>query len=133
MGNKLKILVIGVMIAAIILGGVYSLFHPEYVVSDPSIEYTVLVAENLSGMKSVEVNGTVCNDGDKEIKNVSINVIFTDTAHNEVVRQTVMERVDLLPNGVKYFTAEYSREPTLPKTEVDVEVQVDWEGKINSS
>ena len=68
MENKLKILIIGVMIAAIILGGVYS-FIPAYVVSDPSIVYTVAVGANLSGIESVEVNGTVCNDGDKEIKN----------------------------------------------------------------
>jgi hypothetical protein len=43
------------------------------------------------------VHGTVCNTGDKEAKNVTVTVIFTDTAHDKVVRKTVVEEVDLLP------------------------------------
>jgi hypothetical protein len=67
--------------------------------------------------------------GIKRQKNVTVNVILTDTAHSEVVRKTVIEGIDLLPNGKQYveFDTEYLREPTIPKTEVDVEIQVDWE------
>ena len=82
-------------------------------------------------MESVKVRGTVYNTGDKEAKNVTVNVIFTDTAHNEEVRKTVIEGKDLLPKGAMRveFDTEYLRELTIPKTEVDVEIQVDWEGK----
>ncbi len=44
-------------------------------------------ADNLSGMESVKVNGTVCNTGDKEAKNVTVTVVFTDTAHDKVVKK----------------------------------------------
>ena len=82
-------------------------------------------------MESVKVHGTVYNTGDKEAKNVTVNVIFTDTAHNEEVRKTVIEGKDLLPKGAMRveFDTEYLRELTIPKTEVDVEIHVDWEGK----
>jgi hypothetical protein len=135
MENKLKTLVIGVMIAAIIFGGVYLLLHAGQKESGVHIAYDILktqgAAENLSGMESVKVFGTVSNIGDKEAKNVTVNVILTDTAHNEVVRKTVIKGVDLLPKGAMRveFDTEYLREITIPKTEVDVEIQVDWEGK----
>lgn len=135
MENKLKTLVISVMIAAIIFGGVYLLLHAGQKESDVHIAYDVFktqgAAENLSGMESVKVFGTVSNTGDKEAKNVMVNVILTDTAHNEVVRKTVIEGVDLLPKGAMHveFDTEYLREITIPKTLVDVEIQVDWEGK----
>jgi hypothetical protein len=135
MENKLKTLVIGVMIAAIIFGGVYLLLHAGQKESGVHIAYDILktqgAAENLSGMESGKVFGTVSNIGDKEAKNVTVNVILTDTAHNEVVRKTVIKGVDLLPKGAMRveFDTEYLREITIPKTEVDVEIQVDWEGK----
>lgn len=139
MENKPKILVSGVVIAAIIFGGIYFLVNIEQEESGVRLVSEVVsaqgAAENLSGMESVKVNGTVCNIGDKEAKNVTVNVIFTDTAHNEVVRKAVREGVDLLPDGAVCvnFNAEYLREQTIPKTVVDIEVQADWEGKINSS
>ena len=102
MENKTKILVSGVVIAAIIFGGIYFLVNIEQEESGVHLVYEVFraqgAAENLSGMESVKVNGTVCNIGDKEAKNVTVNVIFTDTAHNEVVRKTVREGVGLLPD-----------------------------------
>ncbi len=85
-------------------------------------------AENLTGMDSVKVHGMVCNTGDKEAKNVTVTVIFTDTAHDRVVRKTVVEGVDLLPDGAVSveFDAEYLRELTIPKTSVDGTIQVNW-------
>jgi len=139
MENKVKVktlvIVIGVMIAAIIFGGVYILIHVCQKESGVNIAYHVVctqgAAENLTGMESVKVHGTVYNTGDKEAKNVTVNVIFTDTAHNEEVRKTVIEGKDLLPKGAMRveFDTEYLRELTIPKTEVDVEIHVDWEGK----
>ena len=85
-------------------------------------------AENFTGMESVKVHGMVCNTGDKEAKDVTVTVIFTDAAHDRVVRKTVVEGVDLLPDGAVSveFDAEYLRELTIPKTAVDETIQVDW-------
>ena len=86
-------------------------------------------AENNSGMESVKVHGMVWNTGDKIAENVTITVIFTDSAHDKVIKKTVEEGIDLLPNGklrIK-FDAEYLRELTIPKTLVDEAIQIDWE------
>lgn len=149
MENKIKILVIGVMIAAItfgviivgIISGGFSLFY--FTVQEESggsisedssvrISYDIVctqgATDKLTGMESVKVHGTVCNIGDKEAKNVTVTVIFTDTAHDRVVRKTVVEGVDLLPDGAVSveFDAEYLRELTIPKTLVDKTIQVNW-------
>ncbi|KAF5418197.1 MAG: hypothetical protein C5S45_09510 [Candidatus Methanocomedens sp.] len=150
MENKIKILVIGVMIAAITFGviivgiivGGFALFNftvqeesgmvAEPQVSGMDISYDVVctqgAAENLTGMESVKVHGTVWNTGDEELKNITVTVIFTDTAHDRVVRQTVVKGVDLLPDGAASieFDAEYLRELTIPKTSVDETIQVNW-------
>jgi len=138
-GHKIKIVVIGlilvgVIIAGIVLGG-FSLYNlVEQKESGVNIAYDVVSSqgqggiENLSGMESVKVHGTVWNIGDKEAKNVTVTVIFTDPAHDEVVRKTVLEGVDLLPDGVQYekFNTVYLRELTIPKTLVNETIQVNW-------
>ena len=60
--------------------------------------------------------------------NVTVTVIFTDTAHDRVVRKTVVEGVDLLPMSTQYieFDSEYSRELTTPKTLVDTITLMEW-------
>ena len=139
MGHKIKILVIGliivgVIIAGIVLGG-FSLYNlVEQKASGVNIAYDVVSSqgqggiENLSGIESVKVHGTIWNIGDKEAKNVTVTVIFTDPAHDKVVRKTVVEGVDLLPNGVQYekFNTMYFRELTIPKTLVEETIQVNW-------
>ncbi len=144
MENKIKILVIGVMIAAITFGVIivgnvivgFSLYNlVEQKESGVNISYDVVSSqgqggiENLSGMESVKIHGTIWNTGDKEAKNVTVTVIFTDTAHDKVVRKTVVEGVDLLPDGAVsvQFDAEYLRELTIPKTSVDETIQIEWE------
>ena len=100
--------------------------------SGMDISYDVVctqgAAENLTGMESVKVHGTVRNTGNKELKDVTVTVIFTDAAHDRVVRKTVVEGVDLLPDGAVSveFDAEYLREMTIPKTAVDATIQVNW-------
>ena len=141
MEHKIKILVIGVMIAAITIGVIivgnvvlgYSLYNfAEPKLDGMDISYDVVctqgAAENLTGMERVKVHGTVRNTGDEEVKNVTVTVIFTDTAHDRVVRKTVVEGVDLLPDGAASieFDAEYLRELTIPKTLVDETIQVNW-------
>ncbi len=68
-----------------------------------------MVAENPTGLESVKVLETVCNADDKEMKNITMTVIFTDTAHDKVVRKTVVEGVDLFLDGAipAEFDAEY--------------------------
>ena len=144
MENKIKILVIGVMIVAITFGVIivgnvivgFSLYNlVEQKESGVNISYDVVSSqgqggiENLSGMESVKIHGTIWNTGDKEAKNVTVTVIFTDTAHDKVVRKTVVEGVDLLPDGAVsvQFDAEYLRELTIPKTLVDETIQIEWE------
>ena len=144
MENKIKILVIGVMIAAITIGVIivgnvivgFSLYNlVEQKESGVNISYDVVSSqgqggiENLSGMESVKIHGTIWNTGDKEAKNVTVTVIFTDTAHDKVVRKTVVEGVDLLPDGAVsvQFDAEYLRELTIPKTLVNETIQIEWE------
>ncbi|MBT9439947.1 MAG: hypothetical protein GAS50_12280 [Desulfobacterales bacterium] len=146
MEHKIKILVIGVMIAAITFGviivgiivGGFSLFY--FTVQEESglkgnvmdISYDIVctqgAAEKLTGMERLKVHGTVWNTGDNEVKNVTVTVIFTDAAHDRVVRKTVVEGVDLLPDGAASveFDAEYLREMTMPKTSVDETIQVNW-------
>ena len=146
MEHKIKILVIGVMIAAITFGviivgiivGGFSLFY--FTVQEESglkgnvmdISYDIVctqgAAEKLTGMERLKVHGTVWNTGNEELKNITVTVIFTDTAHDRVVRQTVVEGVDLLPDGAASieFDAEYLREMTMPKTSVDETIQVNW-------
>jgi len=138
-GHKIKILVIcmilvGLIIAGIVLGG-FSLYNlVEQKASGVNIAYDVVSTqgqggiENLSGIESVKVHGTIWNIGDKEAKNVTVTVIFTDPAHDKVVRKTVVEGVDLLPDGVQYekFDTVYFRELTIPKTLVDETIQVNW-------
>jgi len=146
MEHKIKILVIGVMIAAITFGviivgiivGGFSLFY--FTVQEESglkgnvmdISYDIVctqgAAEKFTGMERLKVHGTVWNTGDNEVKNVTVTVIFTDAAHDRVVRKTVVEGVDLLPDGAASveFDAEYLREMTMPKTSVDETIQVNW-------
>jgi len=139
MGHKIKILVIGLIIVGVIIAGIvlqgFSLYNlVEQKASGVNIAYDVVSSqgqggiENLSGMESVKVHGTVWNIGDKEAKNVTVTIIFTDTAHDKVVRKTVLEGVDLLPDGVQYekFNTVYFRELTIPKTLVDETIQVNW-------
>jgi len=97
-----------------------------HIVSDVSISQGA--AENNSEMESVKVHGTFWNDGDAIAKNLTASVIFTDAAHNKVVRKNVPVSGDLLPNKgqIMEFETEYLRERTVPKILVNVTVQFEW-------
>lgn len=85
-------------------------------------------AENNTEMESIKMNGTFWNYGDITAKNLTATVIFTDTEHNKIVRKTITKGIDLLPNKGQMveFYSEYSRERTIPKTEVNIKIQFDW-------
>lgn len=94
-------------------------------------------SENNTEMESIKVHGTFWNDGSLVAKNLTATVIFTDVAHNKVVRKNVPVGGDMLPDRglVMEFDSEYLREKTMPKTEVNVTVQFDWmeNGQLKSS
>lgn len=93
--------------------------------------------ENDTEMEIVKVHGTVWNEGDITAKNLTGTVIFTDAAHNQVVRKKVPIGGDLLANKGLFmeFDSEYVRQRTLPKTGVKVTIQFDWmeNGQIKST
>jgi hypothetical protein len=93
-----------------------------------SISVSQGVAENNTEMEIVVVHGTFANDGDIAAKNLTASVIFEDAEHNEVVRKTVKEGVNLLPNKelLVEFGSEYLRKKTIPKTKVNITIQFDW-------
>lgn len=141
MENKIKILVISLLIIAItfsvIIVGNFFVGHSLYNLAEPKVNgmdisydfvCTQGASENLTGMESVKVYGTVSNTGDEELKNITVTVIFADTAHDRVVRKKVVEGVDLLPDDAVLleFNTEYIRELTIPKTSVNATIQVDW-------
>jgi hypothetical protein len=97
-----------------------------HIVSDVGISQGE--AENNMEMETIKVHGTFWNDGSLVAKNLAATVIFTDAAHNKVVRKNVPVGGDLLPNKriVMEFDSEYLREKTLPKTVVNVTIQYDY-------
>ncbi len=127
-----KLILIALAILAVCAIIVLSWFTPlqkttgVHIVS--SIGISQGAAENNSEMENIKVYGTFWNDGDITAKNLTATVIFTDTAHNKVVRKTAKEGVDLLPNKglIVEFDSEYSRERTIPKTDVNFTIQYDW-------
>ncbi len=97
-----------------------------HIVSDIGISQGA--AENNSEMESVKVHGTVWNEGDIITKKFQGVVIFADAAHNKVVRKNIPISGDLPPKkgSLMVFDSEYTREKTVPKTDVNVTVQFDW-------
>ena len=84
--------------------------------------------ENNTAMEIIKMNGTFWNEGDITAKNLSATVIFTETAHNKIVRKTIKEGIDLPPKKEQIieFYSEYSREITIPKTDVSLMIQFEW-------
>ncbi len=106
-----------------------------HIVSDVGISQGA--AENNTELESVKVHGTFWNDGNLVAKNLTATVIFTDAAHNRVIRKNVPVGGDLLPDRgqVMQFDSEYLREKTVSKTVVNVTVQFDWmeNGQLKNS
>ncbi len=138
-GRKLILIALAILAvsAIIVLAWFAPLQKSKYVhiVSDVGISQGV--AENNTEMESVKVHGTFWNDGNLVAKNLTATVIFTDAAHNRVIRKNVPVEGDLLPDRgqVVQFDSEYLREKTVPKTVVNVTVQFEWmeNGQLKSS
>ncbi len=114
--------------AIIVLAWFAPLQRTPVVIIVSSVGIGAGAAENDTEMESIKVGGTFWNEGDMTAKNLTATVIFTDAAHNKVVRKVVKEGVNLLPNKglIVEFDSEYLREKTIPKTDVNVTIQFDW-------
>ena len=84
--------------------------------------------ENNTEMELVKVHGSFVNDGDITAKNLTAYVFFTDSANDKIVKKTVIEGLDVLPNKeqVVEFDSEYLRNKTMPKTSVEISLQFDY-------
>lgn len=141
MNNKTKKEIVFIALLAVIAIIVLAWIVPLQRTAGVHIVSEVVISqggvENNSGMESVKVHGTFWNDGDIIAKNLTASVIFTDSAHNEVLRKKVPVEGDLLPNigNIMEFDSEYVRERTVPKTLVNVTVRFEWmeNGKIKTS
>ena len=135
-GKKLVFIALAVLAvcAIIIMAWFAPLQKSKYVhiVSDVGISQGA--AENSSDMETIKVHGTFWNDGNEIAKNLSGVVIFTDTAHNKIVRKNIPIGGDLPPDKGSFmeFDSEYTREKTMPKTEVNITIQFDWTGNGQS-
>ncbi|CAG1003266.1 hypothetical protein METP3_03505 [Methanosarcinales archaeon] len=129
-GKKLVFIALAVLAvcAIIIIAWFAPLQKSKYVHIGISVGTSQGAAENNTSMESIKVNGTFWNYGEITANSLTATVIFTDTAHNEVVRKTVKEGMDLPPNKgqIVEFYSEYSRERTIPKTEVNIMIEFDW-------
>ncbi len=85
-------------------------------------------AGNNTEMESIKIHVTFWNIGGTTAKNLTGIVIFSDAAHNKVVRKPIPIGGDLPPNTgeLMTFDSEYTREKTVPKTDVNITLQFDW-------
>ena len=130
--SKKKLAFIAVAVLAVCAIIVLALFAPQQKTAGVHIGFSIGssqgTAENNSGMEIIKMNGTFWNEGDITAKNLIATVIFTDTAHNKIVRRTIQEGIDLPPKKEQIieFYSEYSRGITIPKTDVSIMIQFDW-------
>ncbi|MCZ7402143.1 MAG: Ig-like domain-containing protein [Candidatus Methanoperedens sp.] len=85
-------------------------------------------SENNTETESIKLHGTFWNEGNLVAKNLTGIVIFTDAAHNKVVSKNIPISGDLLPDKglLMTFDSEYTRERTVPKTDVNITIQSNW-------
>ena len=84
--------------------------------------------KNNTEMELVKVQGSFVNGGDMTAKNLTVYVVFTDSANDKTVKKTVVEGLDVLPNKehAVEFDSEYQRNKTMPKTSVEISLQFDY-------
>ncbi len=114
--------------AIIVLAWLAPLQKSKYVhiVSEVGTGISQGAAEN--NTETLKVHGTFWNDGNLVAKDLTAVIIFADTANNKVVRKNIPIGGDLPPNkgSIMSFDSEYTREKTVPKTDVNITIQYDW-------
>jgi hypothetical protein len=126
--NKLVLIALLAVSAIIVVAWLTPVQRIEgvHIVSDISISQGA--EENNSEMESIKVHGTFWNEGDTIARDLTAMVIFRDVVHNEVVKKYVPVGGDLLPNKGQFmeFDVEYTREKTVPRTDLNVTLQFNW-------
>jgi hypothetical protein len=114
--------------AIIMLAWIAPLQKSKYVQIVSEVGISRGTAENNTEMETIMVHGTFWNDGNLVAKNLAAVIIFTDAAHNKVVRKNIPIGGDLPPDkgSVMEFYSEYTREKTMPETDVNITIQYDW-------
>lgn len=128
-GNKLILILLAALV--IIIAAFYIPIPPSGT-SGVHIIYTIGGSQGAAPdnpeIEFVRINGTLSNDGDVPAENLNISIIFNDEAHNKIITDVVKEGVYLPPrkeSTVEFFS-EYSRNRTVPKTEVKTIIQIEW-------
>ena len=131
--ERKKLVFIALAILAVCAIIVVGYFTPLKKTSEVAIATEVGIsawgaAGNNTEMESLKLYVTFWNEGDTTAKNLTGIVIFTDAAHNNVVRKNIPIGGDLPPNkgSLMQFDSEYTREKTVPKTDMNVTLQFDW-------
>src|SRR5574341_1588137 len=75
--------------AIIVLAWFAPLQKSKYVHIVSEVGISQGAVENNTEMESIKVHGTFWNNGSLVAKNLSATIIFTDAAHNKVVRKNV--------------------------------------------
>ena len=114
--------------AIILLAWIAPLQKSKYVHIVSEVGISQEAAENNTGMETIKVHGTFWNDGNLAAKNLVAAIIFEDAANNKVVRKNIPIGGDLPPNtgSIMSFDSEYTREKTMPETDVNITIQYDW-------
>ncbi|MCZ7402142.1 MAG: hypothetical protein O8C61_07960 [Candidatus Methanoperedens sp.] len=133
--SKKKLAFIALAVLAVCAIIVLALFAPLQRTAGVHIGFSIGssqgAAGNNTGIEIIKMKGSFWNYGDISARNLTATVIFTDTAHNKIVRKTIQEGIDLPPKEEQIieFYSEYSREITIPKTGVKYNDPVRLEGK----
>ena len=130
--ERKKLVIIVVAILAVCAIAVLAYFAPlqesKYVHIVSEVGISQGAAENNTGMEIIKVHGSFWNDGNLVADNLTAAIIFDDSAHNKVVRKNIPIGGDLPPytGSIMSFDSEYTREKTMPKTDVNITIQYDW-------
>lgn len=130
--ERKKLVIIVVAILAVCAIAVLAYFAPMqkskyvHIVSEVGISQGAV--ENNTKMEIIKVHGSFWNDGNMVAKNLAAVIIFEDTANSKVVRKNIPIGGDLPPNtgSLMSFDSEYTREKTMPETDLNITVQFDW-------
>jgi len=128
--KKLAIIVLIILAVCAIIEVAYfaPLQKSKYVHIVSEVGISQVAVENNTKTETIKVHGTFWNDGNVVAKNLVAAIIFEDTANGKVVRKNIPIGGDLPPytGSIMSFDSEYTRENTVPKTDVNITIQYDW-------
>lgn len=123
--RKLAIAAVIAVAVVVSIGVINYVQTPEPKRVDIAYDYVVTQGLAESGMEKVEINGTLWNKGEKEARILAITALFIDEYYGKIAEKPIKAK-NLLPDEQINIHAEYFREKTIPKTEVNVKIKVEW-------